>query len=556
MSTLRTGTRLSLSIALLGLLAGVVGCSPTGGEPDPTGSAELRLGAIPDQDPERLQRLHGALSDYLAGELGIAVRYVPVTDYAAAVSAFAAGDLDLVWFGGLTGVQARLQAPGATAIAQRDIDAEFHSVFIAHADSEIEPFDDLEGLRALAGRTFTFGSESSTSGRLMPQHFMAEAGLALTDLAGEPGFSGSHDATIQLVEAGSYEVGALNEQVWLARMDEGEIDGDRVHEIWRTPPYFDYHWVMRGDVDTRLGRRRGRAHEGGAARLGSRAASARRDLGSLRRWPLHRDQRRELRRDRDGGSGHRENRRLSDRAPRAVVLRGVSLRHGATTALTSLDLEIMAGERVAIVGPSGAGKSSLLSLLNGSRAPSGGQVRVLGRDLTDLGPRGLRRLQASIGTIYQDHRLVDELRVIHNVNAGRLGRWSSVRALAALWSWRPGASAQEAAAALARVGMLDKLYQRTGTLSRRRATTRGHRAGLDPGAALDPRRRARSQASTPPAVGTSWSCSSTWRDRARRPSSPACTTSASPARSAIASSGCGEGASCSTGSPANWPRRS
>jgi phosphonate transport system substrate-binding protein len=176
-----------------------------------------------------------------------------VTDYAAAVSAFATGDLDLVWFGGLTGVQARLQAPAARAIAQRDIDEAFHSVFIANAESGIEPFDDIEGLSALVDRTFTFGSESSTSGRLMPQHFLQEAGVTLEDFAGEPGFSGSHDATIQLVEAGSYDAGALNEQVWQARLEAGEVDPERVIQVWRTPAYYDYHWVIREDVDERYG---------------------------------------------------------------------------------------------------------------------------------------------------------------------------------------------------------------------------------------------------------------------------------------------------------------
>ncbi len=221
---------------------------------DETGSLEsLKVGAIPDQDPERLQRTYGLVADHLAASLEVPVTYVPVTDYAAAVSAFATGDLDLVWFGGLTGVQARLAVDGARAIAQRDIDAAFHSVFIARTDRGIEDVSNPADLATLKGNTFTFGSESSTSGRLMPQHFLAEAGIGLDDFAGEPGFSGGHDATIQLVEAGSYAAGVLNEQVWLSRVEEGAVDTDLVRVIWRTPPYADYHWVARPDLDERFG---------------------------------------------------------------------------------------------------------------------------------------------------------------------------------------------------------------------------------------------------------------------------------------------------------------
>ncbi len=207
-------------------------------------SQPLSVGAIPDQDPEKLQRLYGKLADYLSAELGVPVEYQPVTDYAAAVTAFKVGDLDLVWFGGLTGVQARLQVPGAGAIAQRDIDENFHSIFIANTASGLSPLKTLDGLTSLKGKTFTFGSESSTSGRLMPQYFLQEAGVKLDDLKGEPGFSASHDATLKLVEAGSFEAGALNEQVWLDRVAAGEVDESKVQAIWQTPAYYDYHWVV------------------------------------------------------------------------------------------------------------------------------------------------------------------------------------------------------------------------------------------------------------------------------------------------------------------------
>jgi phosphonate transport system substrate-binding protein len=179
------------------------------------------IGAIPDQDPELLQRRFSLLADYLSDELGIPVEYIPVTDYAASVTAFRVGDLDMVWFGGLTGVQARLQVDDARAILQRDGDDQFHSVFIANLDSGLEPFDDINDLSKLEGHSFTFGSESSTSGRLMPQYYLGQAGVELADFKGEPGFSGSHDTTIELVEAGAYEAGVLKMSTWSVSSSSG-----------------------------------------------------------------------------------------------------------------------------------------------------------------------------------------------------------------------------------------------------------------------------------------------------------------------------------------------
>ena len=209
----------------------------------------LVIGAIPDQDPELLARNYGQLADYLSDELGVEVDFQPVTEYDAAVVQFRVGDLDLVWFGGLTGVQARLQVEGAEAIAQRDIDQRFTSVFIANTSSGIGPVEGLEGLAVLAGHSFTFGSDSSTSGRLMPQSFLAQAGVSLDDFDGQPGFSGSHDATIALVEAGTYATGALNSQVWEARVADGSVDISKVAAIFTTPQYYDYHWVAQPDLD-------------------------------------------------------------------------------------------------------------------------------------------------------------------------------------------------------------------------------------------------------------------------------------------------------------------
>ncbi|WP_240619650.1 putative selenate ABC transporter substrate-binding protein [Blastococcus sp. TF02-8] len=229
--TLLAGTGVALAAALAGC-----GSSAADGS-----AAPLRIGAIPDQDPEVLQRLYGTVADSLASALDLEVEYRPVTDYAAAVSLFRTGDLDLVWFGGLTGVQARLQTRGAVPIAQRDIDEDFHSVFVVNAATRLTPSDDL---RPLAALRFTYGSETSTSGRLMPAYFLREAGIDPQGFPGGPGFSGSHDATIALVASGSYQAGVLNEQVWRSRLGEGGITDSDVVEYARTPAYHDYHWLL------------------------------------------------------------------------------------------------------------------------------------------------------------------------------------------------------------------------------------------------------------------------------------------------------------------------
>jgi phosphonate transport system substrate-binding protein len=239
------GTATALATALATAACGR--SSPVSGAPAPSGT--LRLGAIPDQDPEVLQRLYATVADAMAAALDLDVVYSPVTDYAAAVSLFRTGDLDLVWFGGLTGVQARLQAPGAHPVAQRDIDADFHSVFVVDASTGLPASDDL---RPLAGLRFTYGSETSTSGRLMPAWFLQQAGVDPQGFPGGPGFSGSHDATIALVASGSYQAGVLNEQVWSARSAEGSVD-PAVVAYARTPGYHDYHWLLGPRAAERFG---------------------------------------------------------------------------------------------------------------------------------------------------------------------------------------------------------------------------------------------------------------------------------------------------------------
>jgi phosphonate transport system substrate-binding protein len=221
--------------------------------PVPKSVPTLKIATIPDQDPAKLQRQFGLVSQYLSAKTGLKVEYVPVTEYASAVSGFRIGDLDLVWFGGLTGVQAAKQLPGSIYVGQRDIDARFKSVFIANASFKAPPIDTVGKLSYVKGESLTFGSEISTSGRLMPQFFLDEAGLDLSDFKGQPGFSGSHDRTIRLVESGTFTIGALNKAVWDANVANKTVDTSKVRVIFETPTYFDYHWLARPDTDKKFG---------------------------------------------------------------------------------------------------------------------------------------------------------------------------------------------------------------------------------------------------------------------------------------------------------------
>lgn len=208
--------------------------------------------AIPDQDETRLMTRFTKVADYLSRELGIDVRYVPVKSYAAAVTAFRNGEVQLAWFGGLSGVQARGSVPGSRALAQGVEDQEFVTYFISHASTGLEEHESFP--REIAGKTFTFGSKGSTSGRLMPEFYIREEfGEAPDKVFARVGFSGDHSRTIAMVQSGAFEVGAVNFAVWESEKQAGLIDSDKVKVIWRTPTYPDYQWSIRGDVDTVYG---------------------------------------------------------------------------------------------------------------------------------------------------------------------------------------------------------------------------------------------------------------------------------------------------------------
>jgi phosphonate transport system substrate-binding protein len=240
-----------LSIFSIVLIMSLVACSQGEDSTKTTDEKEKKvfnIGMIPDQNVADLNRSMEDFAAILSEKTDLDVKFVPAVDYAALVTAFERGEIQLAWFGGLTGVQARSLVPESEAIAQRPIDEKFQSVFIKQKGLPINSLADLKDV------SFTFGSESSTSGHLMPRYFIMEDGLnPESDFKGKPNFSGSHDTTYKLVESGAYQAGALNISVWEKAVNEGLVDVNKVEVFFTTPPYYDYNWTVNKGLDEKYG---------------------------------------------------------------------------------------------------------------------------------------------------------------------------------------------------------------------------------------------------------------------------------------------------------------
>ena len=217
----------------------IVGC---GTEVPPDNEKKLRITAIPDENPTELLRKATPLMKYLERETGLEVEFFPVTDYSAAVEALVNRKVDLAWYGGFTFVQAFQRSGGnVVPIVQREEDSKFRSVFIT-SDPSIKSLNDLNDV------TFSFGSQSSTSGHLMPRTFLQAAGVNPESDFKKIAYSGAHDATVASVGSGKVQAGALNQKVWEKLKNENRVPkGTRV--FFTTPNYFDYNWTVHKKVN-------------------------------------------------------------------------------------------------------------------------------------------------------------------------------------------------------------------------------------------------------------------------------------------------------------------
>jgi len=212
----------------------------------PAAAADVfRVSAIPDEAPTELQRKFKPLGEHLERKLGMKVEFIPVTDYAASVEALVNKKVDMVWFGGFTFIQAKMRSnDGVEPLVQREEDEKFRSVFVT-TDPAITKLEDLKG------KSVAFGSPSSTSGHLMPRAYLMQEKID-PDRDLRMSFSGAHDATALAVAGGRVAAGALNISVWEKMVAEKRVDPAKLRVFYTTPPYYDYNWTVRKDLDPTL----------------------------------------------------------------------------------------------------------------------------------------------------------------------------------------------------------------------------------------------------------------------------------------------------------------
>jgi len=207
----------------------------------------FRVTTIPEEAATEQVRKFGPLVKYLEKQLGMKVEFIPVTDYPAAVEALVNKQIEMVWFGGFTHVQAQLRSGGRVIpIAQREEDTKFRSVFIAQTGSGIKTLADLKG------KQVSFGSVSSTSGHLMPRTFLLEAGIDPEKALKRVAYSGAHDATIASVVSGRVDAAALDITVWRKFVEDKKVDTSKVDVFYTTPPFFNYNWSVHADMPAAL----------------------------------------------------------------------------------------------------------------------------------------------------------------------------------------------------------------------------------------------------------------------------------------------------------------
>jgi len=205
--------------------------------------AVFRVTTIPEEAATEQVRKFTPLASYLEKRLGMKVEFIPVSDYPAAVEALVNKKVDLVWFGGFTYVQAQIRSGGKIIpIAQRVEDTKFQSVFIAKTDSGIKSLADMKG------KQVSFGSQSSTSGHLMPRNNLLAAGINPEKDFRRIAYSGAHDATIASVVSGKVDAAALDITVWRKFVAENKVDTKAVDVFFTTPPYFNYNWSVNADM--------------------------------------------------------------------------------------------------------------------------------------------------------------------------------------------------------------------------------------------------------------------------------------------------------------------
>jgi len=240
-------TPLTRALRTLAMALGLAAITATPALAQQAQQQVLKVTTIPEEAATEQIRKFGPITRYLERTLGMKVEFTPVNDYPAAVEALVNRQVDLVWFGGFTHVQAQLRSGGKVIpIAQREEDSQFRSVFIAQTDSGIKTLQDLRG------KQVSFGSQSSTSGHLMPRSFLLEAKIDPEKDFKRIAYSGAHDATIASVVGGRVDAAALDITVWRRFVEDKKVDTSKVNVFFTTPPFFNYNWSVHADMPAAL----------------------------------------------------------------------------------------------------------------------------------------------------------------------------------------------------------------------------------------------------------------------------------------------------------------
>ncbi len=215
--------------------------------PSPPGSAGeaagvLRFGLLPDEDRKRQMARYARLLEAIRSKTGLEVELATPNTYSELVNLFATGAVDVAYFGGYTFLIAN-ERHGAIPLVMRDIDARFVSHVVVHRDNRT-----VHGLSDLTGARFSFGSQKSTSGHLMPRYYFSKVGISPEDFFSEVTFSGAHDRTIALVADGTVDAGVANGQIVQALLAQSGDRAPPVRIVWQSPPYVDYVWAVQSSM--------------------------------------------------------------------------------------------------------------------------------------------------------------------------------------------------------------------------------------------------------------------------------------------------------------------
>ena len=235
----------TLPLALLVVLLTVVSSVSCSRQESITKLEELRIGILPDEDIEQLAARYTPLFEYLRNEVGVSYKLVPADSYSHLVEMFRGGQIDLGRFGGLTFLQIHQQGQAAPLV-MRDVDLRSTSYLLVKGNSPARRLEDCRGM------SLSFGSALSTSGHLMPRHFMQKEGITPEEFFSEVRYSGAHDKTAEWVRDGEVDIGAANSHIINDMYDSGRLSRQEVRILWVTPPYPDYVWAVRNELALEL----------------------------------------------------------------------------------------------------------------------------------------------------------------------------------------------------------------------------------------------------------------------------------------------------------------